>query len=252
MPDYNFTATARIPTRPLSYENKDLAEAKELIVNYKTGQVFVCTEDKTIVDITSSVTTVVEEVIKEIQKDPSSIESAVKDTEITLPSGTTVTIEAGLLDALAKLEELQKSLGYTKDSDGNITLKIPAKDVVTTDDMQFTSKTEKSNWNEKTAISPIALTILGGESNWTAVEDNGNTYYTQTVSTGSVAITPSNCNPIVDIKLSDAYETAMNEIKNYAYIYRIDTDSNSIKVYATEMTNIDINIIMLIYSPKLV
>ena len=241
MPDYNFTAKARIPTRPLSYEDKDLAEAKELVVDYINGRVYVCDVNKKLVDITSSVTTVVEEVIKEIQKDPSSMEDVVKDTTISLPSGDTVTIEAGLIDALTRIKELEDALGIIKDEQGKITLKVKASDVETDDNMQFVSKKEKETWTAKADISQTTTTIKGGESNWTATEEDGDTFYTQNVTVADITVDDY---PVVDVQLSDVYKTAMEQLNNYAYIYKILTYNGSIKIYAVKPTEVDLTIVM--------
>ena len=50
-----FTATTRVPTRPLSYANKDMAYRKELMIDYTNGLIYVVDENGTIIDVTQSV-----------------------------------------------------------------------------------------------------------------------------------------------------------------------------------------------------
>lgn len=43
----------RVPVQPLPYELKELADTRELIVNYKNGDMYVVSDDGTLIDITS-------------------------------------------------------------------------------------------------------------------------------------------------------------------------------------------------------
>lgn len=51
---YNFETKGRLPVVPLSYDHKDLAVAKEFIINYKTGSAYVCKENGEIINICTS------------------------------------------------------------------------------------------------------------------------------------------------------------------------------------------------------
>ena len=51
-------------------------------------------------------------------------------------------------------------------------------------------------------------------------------------------------NPIVDVLLSEDYNTAMDQLNSYAFIYKITTFDGSIKVFATEPTEVDISLQM--------
>lgn len=235
MSEYSFTATARIPTRPLSYDNKDLAEAKEILVDYNSHEIYVCGVDGKIVNVTASVTKVVQEVMTQIEKDP----TIVGESTIELPDGTSVVLNEALLKALTEIEELQESLGLVKDEMGNIVLKIPAADVVTDNNKQFVSNTEKETWNNKTDMIQLEASIPGGESKWTATNDDAP--YTQRVTVSGIKVTDY---PVVDVKLSDIYADAMEELNNYAYIYKILTYDGYIVVYAVKPTERALNIIM--------
>lgn len=52
--EIKFSASARIPTRPLSYENKNLAEKKELVVDYENHKVYISDVNGNLIDITES------------------------------------------------------------------------------------------------------------------------------------------------------------------------------------------------------
>lgn len=57
MPLYNFKAKGRIPVVPLSYEFKDLVKSREFIVDYSTGDAYVCTDSGELVNIAASEST---------------------------------------------------------------------------------------------------------------------------------------------------------------------------------------------------
>lgn len=235
MSEYSFTATARIPTRPLSYDNKDLAEAKEILVDYNSHEIYVCGVDGQIVNVTASVTKVVQEVMTQIEQDS----TIIGESTIDLPDGTSVVLNEALLKALTEIEELQESLGLVKDDLGNIVLKIPATDVVTDDDNQFVTAAEKENWNNKTDTIQLTASIPAGEDKWTSTD--GEAPYTQKVTVAGIEETDY---PVVDVKLSDIYADAMEELNNYAYIYKILTYDGYIVVYAVKPTERALNIIM--------
>lgn len=50
-----FNANARVPTRPLSYENVAMAYRKEFIVDYHTGLLYICDVDGNIIDVTAAI-----------------------------------------------------------------------------------------------------------------------------------------------------------------------------------------------------
>ena len=49
-----FTAKSRIPTRPLSYSNSNLAVKKELLVDWENHKIYICDSNKNIVEVTGS------------------------------------------------------------------------------------------------------------------------------------------------------------------------------------------------------
>lgn len=102
-----FNAENRIPSRPLSYEYRDLAQPKELLVDYNRGLIYVVTAQKTFINITDAIK-------EEISMDADSVRAV----EIELGDGTTVTVEAGMIRALAEIESLKTS---TSDLSKNVT-----------------------------------------------------------------------------------------------------------------------------------
>lgn len=54
MPLYNFKAKGRLPVVPLSYEFKELVKTREFIVDYSTGDAYVCTDSGELVNIAAS------------------------------------------------------------------------------------------------------------------------------------------------------------------------------------------------------
>lgn len=228
-------AFARIPTRPLSLDNKDLAEPKELLADYENHEIYICDIDGKIVNVTASVTAVVNEVMAQIDQDP----GIVTEAEIELPSGKKVTIEKALLDALVQIEELQESLGVTTDETGKVVLKIPAADVEVTEEKQFVSSTEKEDWNKKTETIRLTAKISSSEGLWTSTNDSAP--YIQNV---SIADMKEAYYPVVDVVLSEDYETAMKELDSYSYIYKILTYDGKITVYAIKPIAVDLNIVL--------
>lgn len=65
--------------------------------------------------------------------------------------------------------------------------------------------------------------------------------YTQTITVSGILASDK---PIVDLVPSSTFATAENEISNFAKIYRITTAANSITVYATDKTDVALNIQM--------
>lgn len=82
------------------------------------------------------------------------------------------------------------------------------------------------------SVSMVYGAVIG--TSWT-----GEDPYTQTVSAPGVLATDT---PIVDIVASDDYDTASAQIDAYGNIYRIVAANNSLTVYATSETDVDIPI----------
>lgn len=234
MPEYNFEAKARIPSRPLSYTNKDLAEENEIVVDYDKSQIYIHHNGE-FHNVTASVEAVVEEVNKEIEKDPEKITNSIK-IELPGTGGEKVTIDKAIIISLTQINELKDLLGY---DDTTKAISIPATSIKQDKDNRFVTDEEKKTWNAKTNVIQLTTTIKGGDANWTATDSKEP--YTQTV---KVADMKETYYPVVDVSLSDTYDTAMEELESYAYIYKILTYDGSIKIFATKPTKVNVSIIM--------
>nr|DAE08611.1 MAG TPA: hypothetical protein [Myoviridae sp. ctwwN25] len=242
-----FSATARIPTRPLSYDQLNLAENKELIADYNTGALYVKKADGTVVDVSAAVKEVI---IKEIQKDP----NFSNNIQITI-NGDTYELSTVITKNVTEIKQIQDALGYYVDKEGNVKFDlldkiakidpntgkveftITADDVQETDNRVFLSPTEKESAAKATHPEIIKATILGGTQAWTGSDAP----YTQKVTVTGIKETDV---PVVDISLGDIYDTITKQLDSYAYIYKILTYDGYIMVYASQPTENDINIQM--------
>lgn len=234
MPDYNFEAKARIPTRPLSYANKDLADNDEVVIDYEKSRIYIH-HNGIFNDVTASVAAVVEEVNKEIEKNPEKITNTIK-IEIPGSGGEKVTIDTAIIMALTSINELKDVLNYDSSKK---TISVSPSSIKTDANNRFVTDAEKKAWNAKADMTRLTAVIKGGDSNWTATDSKEP--YTQTI---TIADMKESYYPVVDVVLSDDYDTAMDELSNYAYIYKILTYDGSIKIYATHPTKINVSIVM--------
>ena len=267
----NAAAKARIPTRPLSYEHVGMAQPKELIVDYKNHAIYICDADGNVISASTTIETadIVKDVLAQLEANPDTI----KDVKITLEDGTVVTLEEGIKNNSALLSKIF-------DASGNLILKVPAAHVTTTDNLQFVSKAEKEKWskiedildeegnivigdsdvkaenvittttlqfvsaeektawNAKASIKHVNATILSDESKWT--ESSENFAYIQKLDIADILETDY---PIVDVQLSDNYNTALTELNEYSKIYKILTYDGYIEIYATDPVIVDLNVI---------
>ena len=133
----------------------------------------------------------------------------------------------------------------TKDSNGHVT-KINTK-TVTIPSQTALSKSNSGSGDlvGDLSVSGHAITVTKKNPSTTYTAAVGTTWtgdaapYTQTIDVSGIAASD---NPIVDVVLSDDYDTATTELGEYAKIYKITTAANSITVYATEATENAINI----------
>lgn len=223
MANYSLTATARVPSRPLSIENKNAAVNKELIVDYVNHNIYIKDEKGNIVDITSNV---IEKVIENIKENPTNI----TDITIELPSGESITISEAITQLITKIGNLEEILND---------INLSADNIETTEDKQFVSQLEKDKWDSKHTIVNITASIKSGSSSWTS--DNGNAPFKQIVDIPEIKFSDY---PIIGLLLSNAYSTSLKQIDNYGYIYRILTFDGYIEVYSNKYTEIDLTIMI--------
>lgn len=238
-----FTATARIPCRPLSVDHKDLAEPKELLIDYNTGIVTVCKADGTFVDISDSIKTVIMNHIK-------SDKDVAKEIQVEI-DGKLYTLETAIADQAKSLEDLKKALGFVKDEAGNIkfdiieyinkifninkdsgTVSIDASSITDNDQKVMMTKQERDKLNSLSPGQSLQVTL---STNWTGDEAP----YTQVVGLNGVKDTDV---PVVDIILNSDFDTAMEELNSYGFLYRVTTGNNQITVYTTEKTTVQLRL----------
>lgn len=106
--NYTYSATSRIPIRPLSIENKDLALPRELLMDYTNAKIYICDISGTIVDITTKMLNQTNEMIKENLKS-NETESTIKNVDIELDDGTIVTIENGIVQLFNQIRSTNEN-----------------------------------------------------------------------------------------------------------------------------------------------
>lgn len=247
-----FSATARIPCRPLSYDNATMAEPKELIIDYEKHAIYLCDVNGDIVDITGSVD--IDALISQIANQG----DLLKEILIKLDEDTEIAAETAIIESILTVREISETIREISETikDGSAIDTIPAEKVVESTEKQFVSKDDKNKWEDAANsitninetltnigglvdIFTVQCTITAGESAWTAT--NNAEPYTQTITVADMLATD---NPIVDVLLSEDYNTAMDQLNSYAFIYKITTFDGSIKVFATEPTEVDISLQM--------
>lgn len=118
-------------------------------------------------------------------------------------------------------------------TDGSVTTSKLADGAVTTE--KISSKAVTTEKIADGAVTKFFTAQIG--TTWTGSAAP----YTQTITVSGILASDK---PIVDLVPSSTFATAEKEISNYAKIYRITTAANSITVYATEATDVALNIQM--------
>lgn len=251
-----FEAKARIPTKPLSYANKELAQENEILVDYEERQIYVYHNGE-FHNITAKMEEVIQGVIDAMEKDPTILQNIFNKSEdgsiifgdinVTLMNGDVITLKEGLsgvIDNVAQIKndikKLEESLGITRDELGQIQkVEITTTTIKESEEKQFVAKIDKEVWIGKADIFQMNATIKSGTSNWTST--NGAAPFIQEVAVPDILATD---NPVVDIIMSETYDTAMTQLNNYAHIYKITTLDGKIRVYGIIPTTVDLNIQM--------
>lgn len=99
--------------------------------------------------------------------------------------------------------------------------------------------TIKEEWDTKSSIYNVTATISSAQDFW--ILDSDKSAYIQTIQLEDILETDY---PIVDVCLSDNYNTALTELNEYSKIYKILTFDKYIEVYANAQTTTDLNIIL--------
>lgn len=164
---YNFDASGRLPVVPLSYEFKDFAKVRELVVDYSTGDVYVKTDDGTLVNICASKSTM-EKFAEYLKENP----DIIGELTVTTPDGEKDTIEDTLNVFYEYIEELNnKSYLYAgSDTDGgsatsanklNKSLSIREDDATTTFDGSEDKSVDLSKYYKTTGGEIAGDVTLG-------------------------------------------------------------------------------------------
>lgn len=112
---YIYTASSRVPVRPLSYESKALALPKELLMDYTNAKIYICDINGEIIDITTKMLNQMNEMIKENLKSAET-EETVRNIDITLEDGTIVTIESAIVSLFAQLAQTNNNFNSFRQS----------------------------------------------------------------------------------------------------------------------------------------
>lgn len=107
--NYKYSASSRIPTRPLSYENASLAMPRELILDYKNAKIYICDLSGKIVDITEKLIAQMKSAI-DSTLNGNDIKETVKDVEIELEDGNIVSIESGFVQLFKQISDINKMI----------------------------------------------------------------------------------------------------------------------------------------------
>ena len=244
MPTREFEATTRIPTRPLSYANKDMAYNKELMIDYTNGNVYVKDENGVIHDISQTIT----QIIKEDPDFSDEITVVIPDE-----SGTgeqIVSINAAITQLIQQIKDQQTTIdqqqtaidnmqnvidGITGDTGGDIQIK-PG-DIIVDANHQFVTNQQLTEIADKIHLKYVTVTL--SSSGWTG----SSAPYTQTVTcTGATA---NMARPTIDIDhSSESYSTAMDTEDAWCNIYRAVTGANQITFYASEKPTVNISVVV--------
>lgn len=228
-----FKAQSRIPTRPLSYENIDQAFNKELIVDYKTGDIYVKDDAGEIHNISASIANTILS-SGELSKYLSVTYTGFDGTE------KTVTIDKAIVDLVNQIKSQQSVIDEItgKSSGGSTTVIIQPGQVVQDQTHQFVTNTQLTEISNKVSINDVVVTLLA--SSWIGSAAP----YTQSVSCAGAKANMAR--PTVDINHTDSetYENAMKADDAWCYIYRAKTGDNMITFYASEKPEVDISCVV--------
>lgn len=108
--------TGRIPCRPLSFENRDLALKKEFIIDYINHRAYTTDSEGNIHDITANVSEIVDSVVEEFTNNPD------KFNQIQIEiDGEQVSVISAITDTSTKVKDI-----YTYGASHIITVRITA------------------------------------------------------------------------------------------------------------------------------
>lgn len=223
MPGTEFTATSRVPTRPLSYANKEKAYRKELLVDYTNGMIYVIDENGNEHSITQQV---YEMLIAN--------GDLAGDIQIELPGGVVVTIQEALTSILTDLDNIKNNIDEIKkiidellSEDGKIA--IDASLIIQDATHRFLTDLQISNLQQKVSILERIVTI-------NPADVSGTTAPYQCVKAVS-GVNPDYPAPIVDIAYTnDVFADNESEEDEYYKLHRcIVSAENEVTIQFKQM-----------------
>lgn len=207
-----FIATTRLPTRPLSYEHKDMAYNKELMIDYDAGELYLKDAAGNIHNITDKVA---DAIIDEIDRDPTMITDSIKVPVTDPDTGevTDVAIDKVVIEVIKDVTTIQTTINEyqttTNESITNINTSI------TETNTKVADNTAKITDNT-TKIAAIGdrITVAEGEID-TLEADVANLNAIVDADTGEIKVTPDDI--VLDANhrfVTDAQITEIGKIKN--------------------------------------
>ena len=233
-----FEATTRLPTRPLSYANVDMAFNKELIVDYTNGNVYVKGEDGVVHDISTSIANIV------IQSP--ALTDSLKVTYNNLDgSEVTVTINEAIVDLVAGIKANKEKLDQhdkvitsitSGSSSGGVTIIINPEDIQTYENHQFVTTTQLTEIANKISLDYKTVTLT------TAGWSGSAAPYTQTVACSGLT---ADMHPTVDVvSTSGNYDNDSKASDAWCNIYGAVAAADSITFYASDKPDVNINVLV--------
>lgn len=236
-----FEAKTRLPFRPLSYENVDLAYERELIADYTTGNLYLKDDNGDIIDLSEKISqTIIEsgDIAQYLNVTYTGFDGQEK----------TVTINAAVIDIVNKVKEQQEVIeAITGDESGSstVTIQIKPGQIVVDENHRFVTDTQLNEIAQKVSITEVICTVP--KIGWIG----SSAPYTQTVACqGALENMPR---PTIDINhtSSESYDDAMTADDNWCYIYRATTGANTITLYASEKPEVDLSVFVQMKLPGL-
>jgi len=106
---YTYSATSRIPIRPLSIDNKDLALPRELLMDYANANIYICDLTGKIINITQKMIDQTDKMIEDNLKS-SDTKDVIRNVTIDLEDGSKVTIEYGIVQLFNQIATTNQNL----------------------------------------------------------------------------------------------------------------------------------------------
>lgn len=231
------TPDARIPFRPLSYKNVDLAFKKELIVDYDNANIYLKNEKGEIISVTDQI---VQNTIEQIFNNPDiNIAHMIK----IVYGGKEYYLDDFITDNRDDIVILKELLGWLETVDGSstrISLTVineikEAIKVIQEDITAFkTSVANSLSKLEQNKSESYFCTATVSTSWTTKTSTGGKTYYAQNIAIPGLL---SSDVPVITLVQADDYDTSLLMAKEFNKLYRAVTIDGYLTVYAKLKTN---------------